>query len=188
MDNKIRLIAGHWRSRQLHFMQTPHLRPTPARVRETLFNWLQTDIVGSRCLDLYAGSGALSFEAGSRGAGYVVQVENNPLACQALENNAQALQASQVKLVQADAFAYLAGRAEAFDIVFIDPPFTQALAARSCQSLEHKGWLADWAKIYVETPRPLLVNDLPDNWQLLKQKTAGEVVYSLYQRIAKSIA
>ena len=131
MQNKLSIIGGNWRSRKISFEDAEGLRPTPARVRETLFNWLQYDIIGSRCLDLYAGSGALSFEAASRGAKSVVQVENNPVACRCLKTNALALKAEQIKVVQMDAFRYLAGDAQAFDIVFVDPPFNLNLAAQT---------------------------------------------------------
>jgi 16S rRNA (guanine966-N2)-methyltransferase len=189
MLSRVNIIGGIWRSRKISFEEVPSLRPTPARVRETLFNWLQYDLVGSRCLDLYAGSGALSFEAASRGAKYVVQVENNPVACRNLKTNALVLAAEQIKIVQMEALRYLAGDAQTFDLVFIDPPFQQNLATLSCQWLEDKGWLAPNAKIYVETEikdavtqRPFQLTGLPENWQLLKQKTAGEVRYQLFMR------
>jgi len=182
MENKLRIIGGDWRSRQIKFVDAPGLRPTPARVRETLFNWLQYDLVGKRCLDLYAGSGALSFEAASRGAAFVMQVEQNPEACRALKENALALNASQVKLVQGEVFRFLSGDAQTFDVVFLDPPFAANLAGQTCQWLEDKGWLADHAKIYVETERQAKLSDLPENWQLLKSKAAGEVGYHLFQR------
>ena len=183
MSNKLRIIGGNWRSRCITFVDAPGLRPTPARVRETVFNWLRNDIIGSRCLDLYAGSGALSFEAASREAKSVVQVENNPLACRALKENAVALAAGQIKIVQSDVFRYLAGDAEAFDIVFIDPPFAQSLAVQTCQWLEDKGWLSPHAKIYVETESTLKLVGMPPNWRLLKSKTAGEVGYCLFERV-----
>ncbi len=182
MANKLRIIGGEWRSRQLHFVDLPGLRPTPSRVRETLFNWLQYHIVGSRCLDLYAGSGALGFEAASRGAKAVVQVENNAIACRALKDNAVQLGAQQIKIQPLDVLRFLAGDAEVFDIVFIDPPFAQGLAATTCQWLEDKGWLAPQAKIYVETEAALQTLVIPENWQLLKSKVAGEVAYRLYER------
>jgi 16S rRNA (guanine966-N2)-methyltransferase len=164
-------------------IDAPGLRPTPARVRETLFNWLQYDVIGSRCLDLYAGSGALGFEAASRGAKQVVQIDSNAEACRALKANAVALDAKQIKLVQTDVLRYLAGDAEPFDVVFVDPPFTLGLAAQSCQWLEDKGWLNPQAKIYVETQRSLKLEGMPENWQLLKSKTAGEVAYRLFGRM-----
>ncbi|MDD1615590.1 MAG: 16S rRNA (guanine966-N2)-methyltransferase [Methylococcaceae bacterium NSP1-2] len=191
MQNKISIIGGNWRSRKISFEDGEGLRPTPVRVRETLFNWLQYDVLGSHCLDLYAGSGALSFEAASRGAKSVVQVENNPVACRNLKANALALGAEQIICVQSDVFRYLAGDAQAFNLVFIDPPFNLNLAAQTCQCLEDKGWLAPYTKIYVETEskdavkqRPFQLENLPENWRLLKQKTAGEVMYHLFERTA----
>ncbi|MDD5273004.1 MAG: 16S rRNA (guanine(966)-N(2))-methyltransferase RsmD [Methylovulum sp.] len=182
MQNKLRIIGGDWRSRQIAFDDADGLRPTPARVRETLFNWLHVDIIGSRCLDLYAGSGALSFEAASRGAKAVVQVEQNPLVCRNLKANADKLGATQIKIIQTDAFRYLAGNAEMFDVVFIDPPFALNLTAQSCHWLEDKGWLSPQAKIYVESASHVPLEGLPGNWQLLKSKVAGEVAYQLFQR------
>lgn len=183
MQNKLRIIGGEWRSRQIDFYDVPGLRPTPARVRETLFNWLQYDIPGSRCLDLYAGSGALGFEAASRGALAVVQVENNPEACRALKENAAKLAVTQIKIVQSDVFRYLSGDAEPFDIVFLDPPFGMNLTVQTCQWLEDKGWLSQHAKIYVEAENKLkFLDELPGNWQLLKSKTAGDVSYKLFKK------
>ncbi|WP_411726724.1 16S rRNA (guanine(966)-N(2))-methyltransferase RsmD [Methyloglobulus sp.] len=183
MQNKLRIIGGQWRSRQISFYDAPGLRPTPARVRETLFNWLQYDIIGSRCLDLYAGSGALGFEAASRGAKSVVQVENNSGACRALKENAVKLSATQVKIVQSDVFRFLADDAEPFDIVFLDPPFAKDLVTQTCLWLEDKGWLSQHAKIYVEAECKMKFLDaLPDKWQILKNKTAGEVTYHLFER------
>jgi len=183
VQNKLRIIGGEWRSRQIQVIDAPGLRPTPARVRETVFNWLQRDIIGSRCLDCYAGSGALGFEAASRGASRVVQIDNNPVACRALKANALALGAAQIKLVQSDVFRYLAGDAEAFDIVFIDPPFAMGLAAQSCTWLEDKNWLSRHAKIYLETETTVKLIGIPDNWRVLKRKTAGEVAYQLFERM-----
>ena len=182
MKNKLRIIAGDWRSRQLRFADLPGLRPTPARVRETLFNWLQNAVVGSRCLDLYAGSGALGFEAASRGAKVVVQVESSALACRHLKENAQALSANQIKIVNQDVFRFLAGDAEPYDLVFLDPPFAKNLALQTCQWLEDKGWLATYARVYVEVESCLKLDGLPVNWTLLKSKIAGEVGYHLFER------
>ena len=162
------------------FTDLPGLRPTPVRVRETVFNWLQHDIDGSHCLDLFSGSGAMGFEAASRGAAYVVQVENNAIACRQLKENAIALSATQVKIVNQDVFRFLAGDAEPFDLVFMDPPFGKNMAAQCCQWLEDKCWLAKHAKIYVEVECLPALSGIPENWQLLKAKTAGEVAYHLF--------
>lgn len=180
--NRLRIIAGQWRSRQLLFEDLPELRPTPARVRETLFNWLQYDIAASRCLDLFAGSGALGFEAASRGARRVLQVERNAAACSHLRRNAAALQARQIEIVEQDVFTFLNGSPEPFSVVFLDPPFTQNLLLPCCQILEERGWLADQAKIYLEAETGLSLLGLPQNWRQLKSKTAGEVAYRLYAR------
>jgi 16S rRNA (guanine966-N2)-methyltransferase len=187
VQNKLNIIGGNWRSRKINFEDVEGLRPTPARVRETLFNWLQYDVINSRCLDLYAGSGALSFEAASRGAKSVVQVENNSTACRNLKANVLTLGAEQIKIVQSEVFRYLAGDAQPFDLVFIDPPFHSNLVVQTCQLLEDKSWLAAHAKIYVETERHCRLEGLPDNWQLLKQKTAGEVMYQLFERVNPTV-
>lgn len=182
MKNKLRIIGGDWRSRQLNFVDAPGLRPTPARVRETLFNWLQYEIFGKQCLDLYAGSGALGFEAVSRGAKSVVQVESNAQACRSLKDNATALSAGQITIVQSDVLRYLGGDAQAFDVVFLDPPFGQNLVVQTCRQLEENGWLTKHAKIYVETERQFDFLGMPENWRQLKSKSAGEVGYHLFER------
>lgn len=205
MKNKLRIIGGDWRSRQLSFVDAPGLRPTPARVRETVFNWLQYEVYGKQCLDLYSGSGALGFEAASRGAKSVVLVEKNAQACRCLKENALALSGGQITVVQSDVLRYLeGGEAQAFDVVFLDPPFGQNLVVQTCQLLEQNGWLAKHAKIYVETERhfdfscrailpgtlrvdanslPANLSGMPENWRQLKSKSAGEVGYHLFERI-----
>ncbi|PKM11352.1 MAG: 16S rRNA (guanine(966)-N(2))-methyltransferase RsmD [Gammaproteobacteria bacterium HGW-Gammaproteobacteria-3] len=182
MQNKLRIIGGNWRSRQLQFPDLPGLRPTPARARETLFNWLQNEVSGSRCLDLYAGSGALGFEAASRGAKNVVQVETDALACRYLKDSAEMLSAHQIKIVRQDVFRFLASDPEPFDLVFLDPPFSRNQALQTCQWLEEKGWLAPGARIYVEVESGLKLEAIPANWILLKSKKAGEVGYHLFAR------
>ena len=182
MKNKIRIIAGEWRGRQLAVVDIAELRPTPARVRETLFNWLQYDITGSRCLDLFAGSGALGFEAASRGAKKIVQVEKNSRAFQQLKENTASLLVEWIDCVHQDVFHFLSGSSEPFNVVFLDPPFGQDQAVQCCQCLEEKGWLADNAKVYVETEKRLSLEGIPENWQLLKSREAGEVSYHLFAR------
>lgn len=187
-NNKLRIIGGEWRSRRLTFPDAPGLRPTPDRVRETLFNWLQCDIAGSRCLDLFAGSGALGLEAASRGAQTVVQLENHADAARRLHEHYRALHASQLTLIERDALQYLRGAGQAFDIVFIDPPFGHNLVAPVCALLEQNGWLSAAAKIYLESEVAWIPNGLPDNWRLLKEKNAGEVAYRLFKRENKAVA
>lgn len=182
MKNKLRIIGGKWRSRQLPFADVPGLRPTPARIRETLFNWLKNDTAGSQCLDLFAGSGALGVEAASRGALRVVQVENNVSACRLLKANATVLEARELQVVRQDTFRFLAGDAEPFDLIFLDPPFQRKMAEQCCHCLEDKGWLSKGAKIYVEVESNLLLQSMPDSWQLLKSGKTGEVGYYLFLR------
>ncbi|MBE0468824.1 MAG: 16S rRNA (guanine(966)-N(2))-methyltransferase RsmD [Methyloprofundus sp.] len=182
MSNKVKIIGGQWRGRNLSFSDVEGLRPTPIRVRETLFNWLQYDLLGSRCLDLYAGSGALGVEAASRGAKQVVQVDNNAQICRQLKANADMLAAPQIKIVQQDVHHYLAGDAEPFSLVFLDPPFAKGLALQTLNWLEDKLWLAPHAKIYVEVEKQLPLAGVPENWTLLKHKVAGVVAYNLFER------
>ena len=182
----MRIIGGRWRQRKLSFPDRPGLRPTPDRVRETLFNWLQADVPGSRCCDLFAGSGALGLEAASRGAREVLLLEQDKLAVQALLYNIEALAASQAKVLQRDTMAFLrAGRAAeeaGFDLVFIDPPYQSDQLTSCCELLEQGSWLTANAKMYLECEA---ANELvvPVNWQPLKQKRAGQVAYHLFGRI-----
>ena len=183
MNNRIKIIGGTWRSRQIAVIDEQGLRPTPARVRETLFNWLQADIFNSQCLDVFSGSGALGFEAASRGARLVVAIENNVPAYHALKDNAAKLSASQMTFIQKDALAYLTAPASTqFDIVFLDPPFGLGLIAQSIELLDKHQWLAPYAKIYVETENTLNIDaHIPKNWHSLKHKIAGEVTYRLFE-------
>jgi len=181
MSNKLRIIAGEWRSRVIVFDDAPGLRPTPAKVRETLFNWLQTDIAGSRCLDLFAGSGALGFEAASRGAKRVLQVEQNAKVCDKLKANCAALAAEQISIVQADAHTFIGTCQEQFDLIFLDPPFNQDLIQPICHALDQTRLLAEYGKIYIETERKLSLDRLPSHWRPLRQKIAGDVSFNLYQ-------
>lgn len=178
MRNSLRIIGGEWRSRQIAFDDAPGLRPTPSRVRETLFNWLQADVGNSRCLDLFAGSGALGFEAASRGARHVVQVESNAQTCRQLRANVEQLKAAQIQVVHADAKSFLAASEEAFDLVFLDPPFNQDWMPQICFLLDGPH-LAPNAKIYVEVERSFDWDRMPPHWRLLKQKTAGDVSFGL---------
>jgi len=184
LANQLRIIGGEWRSRLIVFDDAPGLRPTPGRVRETLFNWLQADIANSSCLDLFAGSGALGFEAASRGAKRVVQVENHPAACQKLRENIRALQAGQIEVVAQDVQVFLQGSGPAFDLAFLDPPFGCQMLETSYRLLETGNWLKEYAKVYVEAERELNLTGLPANWRPLKHKTAGQVAYYLFQRLA----
>jgi 16S rRNA (guanine966-N2)-methyltransferase len=177
----LRIIGGTWRSRRLNFPEREGLRPTPDRVRETLFNWLQPWLPGANCLDLFAGSGALGFEALSRGAGRAVLVERDPQASDALRANIALLKAQHAEVVQTDAPAFLRGAAQAFDIVFLDPPYRSDLLAGCCAQLEAGGWLRPGALIYMEAQGEQ-DPPLPAGWTLLRSKRAGQVGYHLARR------
>ena len=178
----IRLISGQWKGRKLPVREVEGLRPTTDRVKETLFNWLAADVRGSRCLDLFAGSGSLGFEALSRYADHVMMVEMDRGAAQQLAKNLQTLQSQQARIVNQDALTVLAGPSEPFDIIFLDPPFRRDLLDAACQRLEQGGWLSAEALIYIERESEGEAPELPANWLLLKDKQAGQVRYQLYQR------
>ncbi len=178
-SGRVRIIGGSWRGRKLPVPDLPGLRPTSDRVRETLFNWLAPVIDGAKCLDLFAGTGALGLEAASRGAARVVMVENSPAAVALLRENVTRLGARTVDLVSADALAWLATPGEAFDIVFLDPPFGLGLAARACVLLSAGGWLAAGARVYLETEVAIAQAPVPAGWEVLRRARAGQVRYYL---------
>jgi 16S rRNA (guanine966-N2)-methyltransferase len=158
----------------------PGLRPTSERVRETLFNWLAPRIQGARCLDLFAGTGALGFEALSRGAAAVTFVEKSRPAVRMLRENASKLDATGATISQADAMEFLKDVApQAYDLVFLDPPFADDLLGRACARLAATGTLVRGALVYLEQGRDQQVPTLPDGWEILKDKTAGQVRYLL---------
>jgi 16S rRNA (guanine966-N2)-methyltransferase len=181
LPGRLRIVGGEWRGRRLAVLDQPGLRPTPDRVRETLFNWLAPLIIGARCLDLYAGSGALGFEAASRGAGRVVMIEKLAKVVCLLHENRLLLNARQVEVVHAEAGPWLAmaDHAEPFDLVFLDPPFSEDLLGQSCAALTHGGWLARGARVYLEAPATTGFPPLPEGWRLLRDKQAGQVRYGL---------
>lgn len=186
--NELRIIGGSWRGRRIRFPPSEQLRPTPDRVRETLFNWLQPVIAGSRCLDLFAGSGALGLEAMSRGAARVVFVDREPKVIEHLNATLSMLKAEGAELKRADALRYLESHVEAFDIVFLDPPFADESLQTSCALLESRGWLAPDAYIYIERPAREGPPTLPDEWILHRTSRAGEVGYHLARRQAAPLA
>ncbi len=186
--NSLRIIGGQHRGRRLQFVAPEGLRPTTDRVRETLFNWLQNRIQGARVLDLFAGSGALGFEAASRGAREVVLVEMNRQACEVLRQNALLLDSPDVdiKVQQRDACKFLQqSGGGSFNIVFLDPPFRKNLLQPVIERLESNAWLSDDALIYIEQGSDEAEAVLPENWQLLKEKIAGQVRYQLIERATK---
>jgi 16S rRNA (guanine966-N2)-methyltransferase len=179
---ELRIIGGEWRSRKLPIADVPGLRPSTDRVRETLFNWLQADLAGACCLDLFAGSGALGFEAASRGAREVVLVESSTVAQKNLAANIAALKAHQVKLIAADAMSWLRQARQQFDVVFVDPPYASELLAPACAQLEQQNLLSPQAKIYLEYDAHRELPPLPANWEIIRGKTAGQVGYYLARR------
>lgn len=177
----VRIIGGRWRGRRLPVPATTGLRPTPDRVRETLFNWLMPVLPGAACLDLFAGTGVLGIEALSRGAASACFVERDPGAAAVLRASLQQLQAEAAEVVAADALAWLAGVPRGFDVVFLDPPYGEEPLANLCTLLE-RGWLKPGARIYLEASRTAALPALPPGWRLLREKTAGQVRYALAQR------
>jgi 16S rRNA (guanine966-N2)-methyltransferase len=180
--NQVRIIGGTWRGRKLHFPDAPGLRPTPDRVRETVFNWLQGETAGRRGLDLFAGSGALGLEALSRGASEVVFVESDAQAARAVAEMLQTLGCDRGRVVRTDAFAFLAGPPEPFDLAFLDPPYAERVLPQACGALEAGGWLKSGALVYLEDRAEAGEPALPMGWELLKSKRAGDVGYHLARR------
>ncbi|HEX3912762.1 MAG TPA: 16S rRNA (guanine(966)-N(2))-methyltransferase RsmD [Steroidobacteraceae bacterium] len=178
--NSVRIIAGAWRGRRIHFPDLPALRPTPDRVRETLFNWLHHSIIDTRCLDLFAGSGALGLEALSRGARDVVFVEQFPAAARGLHEQLVRLGgAAKGRVMEMGAARFLRSSATPFDIVFLDPPFGNDALAEYIPLLDAGAWLQPGSLVYLENERAAGVPALPGHWEMLKSKSAGEVGYHL---------
>ncbi|MGI9203925.1 MAG: 16S rRNA (guanine(966)-N(2))-methyltransferase RsmD [Woeseiaceae bacterium] len=177
---RLRIVAGKWRSRLLPIANVDGLRPTSERIRETLFNWLAPTIADSKCLDLFAGSGALGIEALSRDAQSVLFVESSNVAVAALRESLEMLDAEHASILNTDAAEFLNGAAaERYDLVFLDPPFAADLAQDLCRLLAGGGWLKPGASVYLEQDRDQARPDLPDGWRILKEKTTGNVRYSL---------
>lgn len=175
--NRVRIVGGAWRSRQIAFPSRKSLRPTPDRVRETLFNWLGQDLAGRDCLDLFAGSGALGFEAASRGARRVVMVERDPAVFRALAESRETLGAAAVELKKADALEFLRADGGVYDVVFLDPPFEDEYWPRLEPLLPRH--LAPGALVYLESARPPV---LAPGWKAWRQDRAGQVAYQLLKR------
>lgn len=181
--NSVRIIGGSHRTRKIHFPDAPGLRPTADRIRETLFNWLRDDIHGARCLDLFAGSGALGIESLSRGAKAVEFVEMNALVKKALTESLAALDLRDSVVHVEDALHWIernSAQAEPFDIVFLDPPFTDGLLPRVCQQLADSGLVRPGSKIYIESDAAMPEIVAPGNWHALKTKRAGNVRFQLF--------
>ncbi|EOV1174595.1 16S rRNA (guanine(966)-N(2))-methyltransferase RsmD [Vibrio fluvialis] len=184
-SGQVRIISGLWRGRKLPVHDAEGLRPTTDRVKETLFNWLAQDIPHAKCLDLFAGSGGLGFESASRQADKVTMLEMNPQAFAQLKTNIAALKANNIEAINTDTLAYLKQPGQAYDVVFIDPPFRQGLLQETVQLLEQNGWLAANAMIYIESEKELPLTELPESWQLYREKLAGQVCYRLFERTSE---
>jgi len=188
VKNQLRIIGGKWRGRKLSFVESKGLRPTLDRVRETLFNWLQPVIYNSRCLDLYSGSGALGFEALSRGASQVTMVDNNRQVYKQLNHNLQLLDCDNADTVCMDAVEFLSKQSltqsleSKYQIAFLDPPFNQNLLDNCCQKIEQQQLLAEKSYIYIEAEKKLKLTNIPVNWHKTKEKKAGQLAYYLFYR------
>lgn len=185
--NQLRIIAGSWRGRKLAFADVEGVRPTPDRVRETLFNWLAPVIQGAHCLDLFAGSGALGFEAASRGAAAVVLVDGDSIVTRMLTSQIERLDADNIRVVEMDSEGYLRTAAQPFDVVFLDPPFRENRLSACLELLEQGGWLAANALIYIEAEKSLGEIALPAGWELFRSKAAGQVGYHLARNSRGSV-
>ena len=184
-SGQIRIIGGQWRGRKLPVPESPGLRPTTDRVRETLFNWLAPSIVDASCLDCFAGSGALGLEALSRYAANATLLEMERGVAQQLQKNLATLKASNAKVVNTNTLAFLAQAGAPHDIVFVDPPFRKGLLEETLKLLENNGWLSDEALIYIESEVENGLPPVPMNWHVYREKVAGQVAYRLYQREAQ---
>jgi 16S rRNA (guanine966-N2)-methyltransferase len=179
LPNRLRIIGGRWRGSRIAFPPLDAIRPSPDRVRETLFNWLQRQVVGARCLDLFAGSGALGIEALSRGAAHVTFVDREPQVTRHLAQTLERLGgASDATIAAADALAFLRREPQPFEIVFLDPPYASGVLDAVCTALA-AGWLAPQAFIYLESPAGQPLPPLPPGWRIHRSKRAGQVGYHL---------
>jgi 16S rRNA (guanine966-N2)-methyltransferase len=182
---QVRIIGGQWRGRLLSVPDSPDLRPTPDRVRETVFNWLTPFIHQARCLDVFAGSGVLGLEALSRGASYAELVDQSQSIVDHLKETIILLKTSQAQVYQASVPAGLHRTEKPFNIVFLDPPYQSDLLLRTCFYLEEHRFLAQHAHIYLEAKHAIKDNDLPHGWRIIKVKQAGQVFYHLAYRERK---
>ncbi|UCQ57440.1 16S rRNA (guanine(966)-N(2))-methyltransferase [Edwardsiella piscicida] len=181
---QIRIIAGQWRGRKLPVPDSPGLRPTTDRVRETLFNWLAPILHDTQCLDAFAGGGALGFEAVSRYAARATLLESDRQVAAGLRKNAALLNCPQIEVIHTDTLRFLAQPGTPYQVVFLDPPFRQGLLNDTLTLLEQNGWLAADAWIYVESEVDGPALPIPASWALQREKVAGQVAYRLYRRQA----
>ena len=179
--NQLRLIGGQWRGRKLSFTPIEGLRPTPDRVRETLFNWLAGDLHGAQCLDLFAGSGALGLESLSRGAAHCDFVDTSNVAIKQLRSHLQILDDDSRGHCHTDsALSYLAKAKQQWDIVYLDPPFGQDLLAPCCKILDEEKCLTPGARVYIESGTKDQLPEFPASWEPHREKKAGDVSYRLF--------
>jgi 16S rRNA (guanine966-N2)-methyltransferase len=181
--NRVRIIGGEWGGRRLGFPDAQGLRPTADRVRETLFNWLQYELQGRLVLDAFAGSGALGFEAASRGAREVVMLERSRKVADALQKNMEVLEANNITLLVVDALDYLKHAQEPFDLILLDPPFGKDLIQPTLALIEGRDLLQPEGKIYIEFEASAPTPKLPEGWEMVRDKTAGDVRYGLIERL-----
>jgi len=182
-QGSVRIIAGEWRGRRVKVPDVKGLRPTPDRVRETLFNWLAPFIRGANCLDLFAGSGVLGFEAVSRGASSVLMVDESAAVVKCLREEAAKLGAENITIDCARVPEQLRTD-KRFDIVFLDPPYQSGLLLPCCEFLEKNDFLSESAYIYLEAQTVISDNDLPASWHIIKSARAGQVFYHLANQSA----
>lgn len=180
MQESIYIIGGKYRKKKINFPDNPNLRPTTNRIRETLFNWLMHDIRGAACLDAYAGSGALGFEAISRGANSVTLVENDPHIHQGLKKTIATFKDENIELIKSDIETYLKNTFKQFNIVFLDPPFNKPFPKNCISQLENNKIILSGGLLYIEFNTEIELNQ--EIWQNIKTKQAGQVTYALYQK------
>ncbi len=180
-QNCLRIIGGQWRGRKLGFARVDAIRPTPDRVRETLFNWLAPIIRNATCLDLFTGSGALGFESLSRGAASVVMCDTNNKIIATLKDHASVLKTDAAIFLQTNALDFLDRNNQKFDLIFLDPPFDSNLLEKCFEIISKKGCLNEDAMIYVECDSKKELPIVPNNWLLHRNKKAGDVAYYLFK-------
>ena len=181
-SNSVRIISGDWRGRRLPVADVPGLRPSGDRCRETLFNWLQPWIPGADCADLFAGTGALGFEAASRGAASVLMIEKHPRAQKVLRQGVEQLQALQVNLHSGGAMSMIEDlKPDSFDIVFVDPPFDSNLAGLVLERLDKTGSVRRGGFVYIESPATQPVSPLP-GWRVWRDQQIGDVRMQLFRK------
>ncbi len=181
-SGRVRIIGGKWKRRLITFPANRSLRPSPDAVRETLFNWINPDLPGAHCLDLFAGSGVLGFEAVSRGAASAVLVESDARACRSIRENIGLLGAeSEVQLYRGRVESYLLETNQKFDLIFMDPPFEAELAGGICRILNENGLCTTGAKIYIESAKSNLPLPIPASWNIIRESTRGSVQSTLVQ-------